>query len=321
MTPAIRRGFVRSLQVAIVAYVLWRAGAELTAQWNAFRARGGTLAPDWPPVLLATLLVLSTYALLAHAWRALVSAAGTPLPFAEAARIWSVSNLGRYVPGKVWSIAAMGVLARRAGLAPVAATAAALLGTLVNIAAGFAVLLAAGLGVGSAAVPGAARPARIIGVLAAIGLLLLPWLLPGLVRLAARLLRRDVTVPELPRRTLAWVVVANVVAWIGYGLAFRVLALAFFPGSAGNWLGYLAVFTGSYLAGYLALIVPGGLGVREGAMVAGLVALGLTGSAEAWVLAFASRLWLTVLELVPGLVFLARDASLRASVSSPDVPS
>jgi uncharacterized membrane protein YbhN (UPF0104 family) len=321
MNAPLRRWLVRGAQVGIIGFVLWQASRELVGQWADFRARGGTLAPAWGPVALSAVMVLATYALLVHAWRALVAAWGTRLSFGAAARIWFVSNLGRYVPYKIWSIAAMGMLARQAGVAPVAAAGSAVLGTIVNLAAGFAVLLLAGSRVPDLIAPGSEQVARGLGALAAGGLLLLPWLLPTLVRGAARVLRRELTLGTVPRATLAWVVLANVAAWVGYGSAFRVLAYAFFPGSSGNWVDYLAVFTGSYLAGYLALIVPGGLGVREVAMVAGLTGLGLTGVAEAWVLAFASRLWLTVLELLPGLVFLARDPSLRVHATSPDVPS
>jgi uncharacterized membrane protein YbhN (UPF0104 family) len=81
---------------------------------------------------------------------------------------------------------------------------------------------------------------------------------------------------------------------------------------------YLAVFTGSYLAGYLALFAPGGIGVREVVLVTAMVQYGLATTAQAEVIAFASRLWLTVLEIVPGLVFLpgAATRSTPPTVSS-----
>jgi hypothetical protein len=56
-------------------------------------------------------------------------------------------------------------------------------------------------------------------------------------------------------------------------------------------------------------------------MAESLRALGLAGPGEAWLLAITSRLWLTVLELVPGLLFLARDAARRPSQPRSDVPS
>ena len=316
-----RRALVWLVSLAIVALVLWLATEQLAGQWNEVRARAGALRPDWALVLCSVLLVLATYALLAEAWRRLVAAWSAPMSFADALRIYLVSKLGVYIPGRVWQVAAMGLLARQAGVAAGAASGAAVAGTLINLAAGFAVVLVAGTPVLRAVAPGGADVAVAIAVAASAALLLLPALLAPTLRVAARVLRRDVPVREAPPRVLWLVAAANVAAWVGYGLAFRVLAMALVPGSAGNWLEYLAVFIGSYLAGYLALVVPGGLGVREVAMVSALTTLGLASPVEAWLLAAVSRLWLTVLEIAPGLLYLAGGASLRFPPSRSDVSS
>jgi hypothetical protein len=305
--------------LAVVALVLWRASRELAGQWAVVQARAGSLAPDWPLVGASAALVLATYVLLAESWRRLVAAWSVPMRFGDALRIYIVSKLGVYIPGRVWQVAAMGLLARRAGVSGGAASAAALAGTLINVAAGFAVVLLAGLPVLRTIAPGGADVAIAVAIAATVGLLLLPVLLGPTLRLVARLLKRELPVREAPRAVLWLVVLANVGAWVGYGIGFRVLALALVPASAGNWLEYVAVFTGSYLVGYLALVVPGGIGVREVAMVGSLTALGIAGPVDAWLLAVVSRLWLTVLEVVPGLLFLARDASLRFPPSRPDV--
>lgn len=325
MSPAIRRWLLRALQLAVVAFVLWRASRDISNQWVAFRARGGTIDPHWGLVAASSALVVAVYLLLVQSWRSLVGSWGRPLAFGDAVRIWSVSNLGRYLPGKVWSIAAMAALSRQAGISPVAATGSAILGTLVSLAAGFAVVLVAGERVLRTVAPGNERAGLAVAAVVTAGLLAFPLLLPTAARLAARLLRRDLALPPVAARRLWGVVLANLTAWVGYGIAFRLLAMACLPtlelGSAGDWGAYVAVFTASYLAGYLALVIPGGLGVRELALVAGLTGLGLMGTAESWVLALASRLWLTVLEILPGLLFLARDAALRSPSTTPDVPS
>ncbi len=316
-----RRTAIWLATLGVVAFVLWQAADQLRGQWDEVRLRAGSLHPDWPLVLGSGALVLGTYALLVHAWRTLVAAWGSHLAFWPASRIWAVSNLGRYIPGKVWSIAAMGLLSRQAGVSAGAASGAAVAGTLVNLAAGFTVMLLTGLPVLRTVAPGGAGAAVAIAVAATLGLALMPVALAPALRLAARLLGREVPVREAPPRVLWLVVLSNVAAWVGYGIAFRVLALSLAPASAGNWLEYVAVFTGSYLAGYLALVLPGGIGARELAMVSSMTALGLATPVEAWLLAFVSRLWLTVLEVMPGLLFLARDASLRFPPSRTDVPS
>jgi uncharacterized membrane protein YbhN (UPF0104 family) len=111
---------------------------------------------------------------------------------------------------------------------------------------------------------------------------------------------------------------ANVASWIGYGLAFRWFAASIVPTAGGDHLAYVAVFAGSYLAGYLALVAPGGLGVREAFLIAGLTQLRLADAPTAALLAVASRLWLTVLELAPGLLFLAFGTARTSSRPTSD---
>jgi uncharacterized membrane protein YbhN (UPF0104 family) len=113
----------------------------------------------------------------------------------------------------------------------------------------------------------------------------------------------------------------SAVAWGLYGLAFRWFATGISDRTTGDTSVYIAVYTGSYLLGYLALFAPGGLGVREAALAAAMTRLGLASAPDALLIAFASRLWLTVLEVVPGLVFLAHDGARRRNPRTPnDVP-
>jgi hypothetical protein len=56
-------------------------------------------------------------------------------------------------------------------------------------------------------------------------------------------------------------------------------------------------------------------------MVALLTALHLNTSKQAWLIAGASRVWLTILEILPGVLFLAYDVARRRSTkSATDVP-
>ena len=304
MTRA-RRLAWRLVQLLFVGAVLW-FGAQLVARhWAAVRALQATLTPAWGRVAFSCLIVLASYGVLIATWRGMVAAWGSGIGAGQAARIWFVSNLGRYVPGKVWQIGAMGVMAHEAGVPPSAAVGSSLVIALVNILAGFGVAAVASA---EAVAAVGARGITLWGPL--IGLLLLtaslPWTLAPLLRVAGRITRRPVESPRLPAAAIWMAAVGCAAAWTLYGLAFRELSLALLgPATAGDAGLYVAVFTLSYLAGFLALFAPGGLGVRELSMGALLVGTGLTSAPEATVLVVASRLWLTVLEILPGLFFLA----------------
>lgn len=317
MSPRLRRVATWVAQLAVVAFVVWRIVRSVGTQWATVRDRLGALTPSWALIAASVVPVIVAYAVLVESWRRLIVSSGSRLSFADAWRIYMVSKLGVYVPGRVWQIAALGVLSRRAGVSPVAATASAVVGTLTNLAAGFAIVLIGGSRVVAAIAPSATGAATALGIAAAAGLTTLPFALPLLLRIAGRVTTRSLAEETPSPASLAFVVVANLASWVGYGIGFAVFERALVPAAGGEWLAGLTVFTASYLAGYLAIVFPGGLGVREAAMAEALTALHLTGPSDAWIVALASRLWLTVLEVVPGLVYLARDAALR----SPSLPT
>lgn len=262
-------------------------------------------------MLASCLIVLATYGVLIEVWRVLLTGWDARLRFGEAARIWTISNLGRYVPGKVWQIGAMAVMAKQRGVSGFAAGGSAVVATIITTLTGFAVVAIAGAG--SLHIPPLALGLILIAGLA---LLAAPVALPWLGPLVSRVLRRPVTVPRLPLSALIITVLGSALAWCGYGVAFYVLAHGLLGDIPGSIPLYIAVFTGSYLIGFLTLIAPGGLFVREVAMQTALQSAGFS-AGSATVLVVASRLWLTVLEILPAIIFLlAQPVRWRA----PDTP-
>ncbi|HEU4643901.1 MAG TPA: lysylphosphatidylglycerol synthase domain-containing protein [Gemmatimonadaceae bacterium] len=297
-TPRQRR-LLHIAKIAFAAAVAAAVAVALVRQWGAVRAAAAQAHPRWGWIVLSSLVVLANYALLIEAWRTIVAGWGGRLSFTEGARIWSISNLGRYVPGKVWQMGTMAVMAQERGVSGIAAAGAAVINTLINTVAGFVVL--AGTGASVLRIPPVGTAAIVaLGV----GLLLAPRLLPWLAALAGKVLRRELVVGRIPHRAIWLAALISAASWIVYGLAFRLLAVGVLGRATGAPGLYVAVFTGSYLAGFLALIVPGGLGVREVVMATALRQAGF-GTGEAILLVVASRIWLTILEIVPAILFMA----------------
>jgi hypothetical protein len=305
-------------QWLIAAAVIGFAAREVARQWDDVAPALVSLRPGWAGVAASGAIVLATYLLLIQAWRVTLRVWSEPLPFAAAARIWFVSNLGKYVPGKVWQIAAMAAMAQKAGVSPATAVGSSLVVNLVSIITGFAVIagtsagaIAAAVGASDAGIDERAVETAVIGVAVAGGaaLLLAPVAVPRLALLAGRVTGRAIAIPKIPPRALWITAAATAAAWLLYGGAFALFAHAMSPRATGNAFSYVAVYTGSYLAGYLALFAPGGVGVREAMLVLAMPRLGLATAADAAVIAVTSRLWLTVLEIVPGLVLLRHRAA------------
>jgi len=281
---------VLAAQGLVAVLVLAFVARAIAANWANFRAVDIAISPRPAWLALSTLMVVAVSVLQIQSWRQLLAGWGQTLRFATAARIWFLANLGRYVPGKVWSVAGMVVLAREAGVEPWAATASAF--AVQALGLGTAVALV------GAATPTAASPVRLgIAALAAAGTITLlaseravAWL--GRMAGAATPWR------PLPIGAILASALLTFLGWVGYGLAFWLLARGLglpatlsLPVAAG-------VFAVGYILGLLALFAPGGIGVREGVFIALLTpALGAGG---ALVLSLASRLQLTAIEAALG---------------------
>lgn len=258
--------------------------------------------PRWGLVALSSVVVLAVYALLIESWRHILATLGGTLQRGDAARIWVVSNLARYLPGYFWQLGAMTEMTRRCGVPVTVSTGAAVITTIVNLCTGFAVAM-----IFMASSPtlrtllGAKGTLLIaLGVLA---LLLAPVVAPRLVSLARRVSGRELVIPRFGVRPVLIAAVSTTIAWLAYGVAFWLLTRAVLPGEARALAGCIALYVGSYLVGLLNP-APAGIGAAEGAMVLLAPQLGVATQAEALVLSVIVRIWRTVLEILPGLIAL-----------------
>ncbi len=300
---------VRLARLALgLAVVGWLAAA-LWRNWSEIRVPPITWSVGPGGVLLSAIIVWAMYGVLILAWRAMLAGWGERLSAWEAARIWTVSSLGKYVPGKVWAIAGMALMARQAGVAPWAATASAVIIQAMAVGTGALVVGAAGREAIEGGHPGATAALWLVAVASAAALALLAW--PPLVR---RLIRMVTIAPPSASPAAGPILLglgANLAAWLGYGLALWILAHATLPAVSLDLRAAIGSFAASYLAGLLVLLAPGGLAVREGVLV--LMLQGSLGWGRAAALAIASRLLLTLTELGAAVPFLIlRRRSLRA---------
>ena len=308
-------------QLVVTAVVLWYVGKALVKQWREFSGKPLTINADWPVLAASVVVVLITYALLIETWRRIVvnwESTRTPPRFGfwTAARIWSISNLGRYVPGKVWQIGAMATLAERAGISPVTAAGSSILNVIVNLATGFLVALVAGWRSFDALSRGYTTVGVVLVVVVMAGVLLLPTALPILLDVARRMTGKSLALGTVPHRAVYLAIAGNVAAWLLYGAAFELFVRGVTGHATGSFAQYVTAWAWPYIFGYLAFFAPGGLVVREGALTLALGVLQLATPQTALVIAATSRLWLTITELLPGLTFLALGWGGRGTKST-----
>jgi uncharacterized membrane protein YbhN (UPF0104 family) len=296
----------------LVAVVLFLVLRQLFASWPAVHTYPWQLR--WPYLLASLVLAQCAYLTLARAWRSILRAIQVRLRLTTAYWIFLISNLGRYLPGKLWQIGAAALFARKLGLSGRDVAASMVVYQLYLIPAGALLVLAGGGFPAPFDTPAVHWTAWIgVALLACVAL----W--PHVVLQAARPLARWAKIEperwriELSRR--AAVAVQCALGWILLSLAFGLFAMAVTPTAPGRLVTLAQAFIASYLIGYLALIVPGGIGVREGVIT--ILLAPILGPGPAAGLALLSRLWVTVTELialVPALVLARREQVRIADV-------
>jgi len=302
-----RRSLFKVAQWIFAAVVLFFAAKSLATQWVKLESRLPHVVFQWQWIAAATALILVTYAVLIEGWRRVLVAWDSHLPFSDAARIWFLSNLGKYVPGNIWSLTAMGVMARRRGLSAIAAAGSSVIMQTVSLATGTAIVMVTGAKLlGQPVLVGAS-----VLVLLAI-LLAAPRFLPPLAGWIGGLIGRDISPPSVPATSIWTAAAAGILSWLLYGVAFMLFVHGVLGSTPGELSSYVAVYTAAYILGFISPIAPAGLGVREFTLAAFMTQLGLANEADAALVAIGARLWLTIIELVPSGLYIAAGTNRKS---------
>lgn len=296
------RWWWRAATVVFLAAALGFAGALLFGQWQELRSLraevggfGWRISAGW--LVAAAALGTADLAWMGGAWVHLYRAGGGTLRYGRGIRVWIATNLGRYIPGKVWQLSGLALHLRRTGESGALGLASALVFQVVTLLTGTAVA-AATLGAGLARIP-STSPEMIAIIILSLMVLLHPRIVRAATRAAARVTREEAGELRVPgARDLAVAGGLLTAAWGIYGLGFWCLLKGLTPTPPAGPVLLTGVFAAAYVAGYLVLVAPGGLLVREGAMTALLAALTPLGAAVGGAVAVAARIWVTATELV-----------------------
>jgi len=300
-------GTAAFLLAALAAVALALSGGW--AAWGDFETAGMS---GWRvrPLWLAAAVGCEVAALCASGmiWAWMFRRAGGRAGVPEAAAAWLGSNLGRYLPGKIWQVTGLVAYVRARGDSGAAALTTLIAFQAAIVVTGVALALAV---LGAGAFEGVDWWPLVAGGMA-LAAALSPPVLRFVARLGRRLLREteDAGAGEPDGGMLCRAVAGSLLVWPLHGLGFLALLEGLVLENTIGFPAALGVFTGSYVVGYLALVAPGGLVVREGAVVGLLTAATAIPAGPAAALALAARLWTTLAELTAfGLALAVRRSA------------
>lgn len=306
MTLAWASRWRKPARAAALLLALGLLAAVVREQWDALLLYEWRLSPGWVLAALAGLGV--AWLVEIDTWRRILAGLGGVLRLGHAFGSWFLGNIMRYVPGNIWQYLGMAELNAAAGVSRILTLTSIVLHQVIWIAAGLAIVTTYAVVAGELGSLSWLRP---VLWLAPLGLILLqPRRLERMLNWALVRLRREPVRVTLTGPQILGMLMRYAVVWTLTGLGFAALVrgltaypVALVPRLAVAWVA-------AYAVGFLSLLTPSGLGVREGALI--LLLSPMLAPPLPAIIAILARLWMMVGELSGvGVVVAARFVELR----------
>lgn len=254
-----------ALRLAALAAVIGAWAWFLRGQLDALRVAELHVAP----AALAASAVLGAvyFAGLAVSWTLLLRSMGGAaggVPVAAGAAVWAATMLSRYLPGNLWHIVGRVAFAGRLGVARAQVVASATVEQLLTLLGALATA-ALCLPFWRGATDGLLWA---LGLLPAGLILLHPRLLGAALGVAARRLGRPELAWPYGYATMLLLAGAYALANLAAGLALLAILAPLTPLEPGAAAYAVGAAGAAWAAGYLSLLTPSGLGVREAVLTA-----------------------------------------------------
>jgi len=260
-------------------------------------------------MICSVLAGVGTLFIFSSVWLKIIAGFGHQLSMTKAFRIFYLSNLGRYIPGKIWQLFGILYLTQKEGIPPERAGASFIFSQMIGIPASLLVFVLAAqiepkLLIDQVAVLGDKSAYLMTAAMVAVSLVMVLWPQKVLAvgNAVLRKLKRPQVIFALDKKVALTIFVGYSVSWIMYGTAFWLFTRAVTNGAGCGLVAAVGAFIVAYQIGYLALFAPGGFGPRE--LILGVMLAPFLGPIAPAV-AIGARLWAIVIEGLAALLALA----------------
>jgi len=257
---------------------------------------------EWKPrinlLLVSCFSLLTSYLLSALIWREIIGDIGhIHISITRAVSVFISANIFRYVPGKIWQIGGLAYLSQKSGIPTDLSILSAILGQLLALCAAGILGLYAIFISQTMEISNSLSVVALVFAVLLVGLYFIGWL--GKTIISNHLIHTSYPWRAWRSFIPKWFFL-YLLNWMLYIFSFWVFCDSI--GFGNDFILIGSAFAGAYVLGYLAVLTPAGLGVREATLVALLDPVIV--SEEALIVALLSRLWTTLVEVVPGIPLL-----------------
>jgi hypothetical protein len=326
--PWLKRAVSLAITVAIVVWIL----KPIHQRWPEVREHILAISPI--RFVVASLMFSAfLFVFRALTWRQILIGFGHRLPVAPATRIWSLSELARYLPGSIWQVVGRVYLVKPYGVRGSVCSTSQVLELftflLANVMVAVVCLLYFGVRID---VDGSARLwlYTAMALVPALLIILHPRIFYGAAnRILARLHKAPI-MQRLPGKAFVALLLWTVIGLLWQSLAVWVITADSLQLPLAKWWIVAGAYCLAWCAGFLAVWAPGGIGVREVVFMTVMLAAPLPHGVRqqfqdpkdlAAYLAFLSvllRIWATLGEIILASTSLAAD--WRGALGYDDAP-
>jgi uncharacterized membrane protein YbhN (UPF0104 family) len=264
--------------------------------------------------LRVPLLLLSFFALILHfisyskSWQEIMHALGAPISLSQSAWMIATTQIGKYIPGKIWYMLGRVYIGTKEKIDGKSLAVSMVLETCLLLISSSIIFLLSTIINGN-------YSTIYLSICIVLTLLAITVLHPRILSWATNFILRLFNKREIQINVSYLQIIKLSVyffgLWIAQIIGFYLLIRAIYPVSITNIFTVSAAYTLSWMVGFAVIIVPGGLGVREGMM--SLLLSPILPAPLDIAISFIARVWITVFELVVFFIGLAiqRKTSTR----------
>jgi uncharacterized membrane protein YbhN (UPF0104 family) len=293
---------LRMIQWAIVAAIFVFLGKMVWDHWN--QVKGASFSFEVFPLLLSTLIFAFSYFIQIWAWYIITLKLGIAIPIRETLESWFYSQLGKYLPGKVWLLLSRFSCYESKGKSKKSISVALYFEMVTVLMAGGFIFLASLIFFGEIWPFYSWRHSGWLILLFLLGLVSLhPWVLQKILNWVLVQLKRETISLTISYSNILWILFICIVSWIVGGIGFYLFVDAVYPVAPQYILFLTGALAISSTLGLIAIFAPSGLGVREGVLVY-LLSL-IIPAPVAVIISILTRIWMTLIEIgLIGMVYL-----------------
>jgi uncharacterized membrane protein YbhN (UPF0104 family) len=282
----------------IIAVIFFFLGLYIYVNWAQIRDYEWNV--NYQMLLLSLALLCVPFFMMAIGWYLILWCLHSSVNAIECVKIYTLSQLARYIPGKIFMFVGRVMMAERLGVKKSISALSVFFEAIISTAGAFFATLI--LYLFTSKVQIAWLNPYWIGFLIAAGLMAMnPKLLNTVLHKIYQLrYKNDFGFPSIEFRYYKIILLClyYIIIWVLMAASFYLLIISFSESLTGvkAFFDITCVFLISWIIGFLSILTPGGLGVREGVMTIGLgkfLPLQFVS-----IMVIVSRIWLTIGELL-----------------------